>query len=440
MSQFGSVASEAGSREAGTTCPHCAAVIRLGEPVTVCRACGTAHHELCWRSSAGCGSYECAPARRDLNGSAALRISADELSRTAPLPPPARTYVPGSQRVPAPPSSGRRSRLAVAALVLALLNGSLLGLFALLFRQAGQMALLVMMLVGLLSGLVAIILGGSAIGSIHHHRHKGTGQALGGILLGLGSMVAWMLLTGWVLGGEPASQLLNFHTDPSALEGLDPPIERAMRANVLIECRHSKLGRLGQGMMGSGVILSLPGGDAVILTNRHVVDPAFHGKGNPEPKVGSVDVLLLDAPLQTGKVVWVAPDGIDAALVRVPCVTAKAMTAPWRHGHRPRVGQQVFAIGNPHQLGWTYTEGAVSQYRLQELDGRSIRIIQTQTAINPGNSGGGLYDKEGFLVGINTWTSDRRASEGLNFAISIESLAELFPEDLDLHADKGDRR
>jgi serine protease Do len=59
-------------------------------------------------------------------------------------------------------------------------------------------------------------------------------------------------------------------------------------------------------------------------------------------------------------------------------------------------------------------------------------VIQTQAAINPGNSGGGLYDKEGYLIGINTWTSDKSISEGIGFAIAMESLLELVPPFLNL--------
>ncbi len=47
--------------------------------------------------------------------------------------------------------------------------------------------------------------------------------------------------------------------------------------------------------------------------------------------------------------------------------------------------------------------------------------------MNPGNSGGGLYDKSGTLIGINTWTNDKRSSEGLGFAIALDSLLELDP-------------
>ena len=99
----------------------------------------------------------------------------------------------------------------------------------------------------------------------------------------------------------------------------------------------------------------------------------------------------------------------------------------WRRVHRPECpgGRR-----NPHRLGWTHTRGVISQLRLQHLDGHDVRIIQTQTALNPGNSGGGLFDREGYLLGINTWTNDRRVSEGLNFAIALETLLELKPPGL----------
>ena len=93
-------------------------------------------------------------------------------------------------------------------------------------------------------------------------------------------------------------------------------------------------------------------------------------------------------------------------------------------------GGHHVAVGNPHGLGWTYTQGNVSQFRTQAFDGRRLRVVQISTALNPGNSGGGLYDKDGFLIGINTWAQDKRVSEGLNFAISADALADLLPAEL----------
>ena len=95
-----------------------------------------------------------------------------------------------------------------------------------------------------------------------------------------------------------------------------------------------------------------------------------------------------------------------------------------------KVGETVFAIGNPHQLGWTQTQGVISQFRTRTIDDRRIRVIQTQAAINQGNSGGGLYDQEGYCLGINTWTADKRVSEGIGFAIALDTLFDLAPPPL----------
>ncbi len=97
-----------------------------------------------------------------------------------------------------------------------------------------------------------------------------------------------------------------------------------------------------------------------------------------------------------------------------------------------KVGQIVFAIGNPHQLGWTQTQGVISQFRIRPIDDRRIRVIQTQAAINQGNSGGGLYDQEGYCLGINTWTADKRITEGIGFAIVLDTLLDLSPAPLEI--------
>lgn len=44
---------------AGTICPVCQAEIKQDDPVTVCPACGTAHHTSCWERSGGCAAPDC---------------------------------------------------------------------------------------------------------------------------------------------------------------------------------------------------------------------------------------------------------------------------------------------------------------------------------------------------------------------------------------------
>jgi hypothetical protein len=234
-------------------------------------------------------------------------------------------------------------------------------------------------------------------------------------------------------GPNPGVRTEPFRPDRTALENLPEPINRAMRANVLIETR----GGLGNARrLGSGVIMNISGSEAIILTNRHVVDAAF--ASNPQSPPGNrvyqmvLNVTLVDQRVVPGHVTWIAPFGIDLALVRIQGATAEVRAARWKIGRRARVGDRLFAIGNPLGLGWTHTEGAISQFRIQEAGGKQVRIIQTQTALNPGNSGGGLYDEEGYLLGINTWARDKRISEGLNFAISLDALKILAPPGLSL--------
>ena len=92
------------------------------------------------------------------------------------------------------------------------------------------------------------------------------------------------------------------------------------------------------------------------------------------------------------------------------------------------IGQKVHAIGHPAGLYWSYTDGIISQIRLQHKWSYSedwllqADVIQTQVPINPGNSGGPLLDNNHNLVGINSMGYDE--FDNLNFAVSISSVKE----------------
>jgi V8-like Glu-specific endopeptidase len=81
-----------------------------------------------------------------------------------------------------------------------------------------------------------------------------------------------------------------------------------------------------------------------------------------------------------------------------------------------RPGQEVIAIGNPSGLKNSVTRGIVSAVRHRGL----AVVIQTDAAVNPGNSGGPLIDRNGSVVGINTFVL---TGEGLNFAIAADHAA-----------------
>jgi hypothetical protein len=79
-----------------------------------------------------------------------------------------------------------------------------------------------------------------------------------------------------------------------------------------------------------------------------------------------------------------------------------------------RTGQRVIAIGAPHGLDLTISDGIVSS--LRPLDGGTL--IQTTAPVSPGSSGGGLFDTSGRLVGVVTF--QMRSGQNLNFAAPAE--------------------
>ena len=97
-----------------------------------------------------------------------------------------------------------------------------------------------------------------------------------------------------------------------------------------------------------------------------------------------------------------------------------------------KVGQSVFAIGNPFGLDQSLTTGIISalKRRLPTAGGREItNVIQTDAAINPGNSGGPLLNSAGRVIGVNTAIfSPSGTSAGIGFAIPIDAVNRIVPE------------
>ena len=82
-----------------------------------------------------------------------------------------------------------------------------------------------------------------------------------------------------------------------------------------------------------------------------------------------------------------------------------------------RIGERVFAIGNPRGLEQSISEGIVSGNR----EGDGLSWIQHSAPISPGSSGGALISAQGDLLGINSFT--KKESQNLNFAVPAATLA-----------------
>jgi S1-C subfamily serine protease len=355
-----------------------------------------------------------------------ITITHDELSAAVPLP--SRPFGAGS-RDPRTSEGGnnrrRWNRTAVVAFVIALLGIPLFGLVT------GSVAI-VLGCAGMIFGLLAIVIGCIALVG-HSHGRRGMALGVVAVVLGLFDIVGWAIgLSSTINPSHSTVALHDLAIDTESLNDLPERIARAMRANVVVE----KVAALGARATGSGVIMQIRDGMAHIVTNRHTVDLSYTGSLKPAPQdldsLGDIRVITVGQVPVTAKVEWIAPYGVDLAIVSAPVLADEVREAHWDREATPHIGDRVFAIGNPYGLNWSHTAGDVSQVRKQRHGDYEFRLLQTTAAINPGNSGGGLYDAEGRLIGINTMTSDKRFAEGLGFSISLPTLLELAPERLEL--------
>ncbi len=168
---------------------------------------------------------------------------------------------------------------------------------------------------------------------------------------------------------------------------------------------------------GSGWVLDQQGH---IVTNHHVIDGSdvvtvtlFEGDPFPARIVGSdpqndIAVLKIDAPAE----------------LLFPVDLGKSDTL--------RVGQKIFAIGNPFGLERTMTVGIVSSLErsLRSKSGRLMKaIIQVDAALNQGNSGGPLLDSNGMLIGMNTAIATRTGENtGVGFAVPVNTIGRVIPQ------------
>ena len=192
-----------------------------------------------------------------------------------------------------------------------------------------------------------------------------------------------------------------------------------------------------EGAFGAGAII----GNYEIITNHHVVegnetvDFVLH---NPEvttmqqisnDNIFSADVIAVDKKR-------------DLALLKTNKYLNKQVTlgTNWTIN----IANDVFAIGHPEGLIWSFTYGVISglpspmEWEYDSGTTFEANCIQTQTPINPGNSGGPLFNDRGEMIGINSYGSNQ--GQGLNFAIRIDEINDFIQRARNNEYPKGEKR
>ena len=169
--------------------------------------------------------------------------------------------------------------------------------------------------------------------------------------------------------------------------------------------------RTGAGL-GSGFIIHPEG---YLLTNDHVVageheiSITVYGEGAGE---------IAKEQFNKVRIIATSPD-MDLALLKIEAEGRTFPTVPLGDSDQIRQGQDVFAIGSPLGLERSVSRGIVS-LKNREQEGKLY--IQTTTQINPGNSGGPLFNLNGQVVGVTNMKIITPGTEGLGFAIPVNSV------------------
>ncbi|MEC8557538.1 MAG: trypsin-like peptidase domain-containing protein [Planctomycetota bacterium] len=168
---------------------------------------------------------------------------------------------------------------------------------------------------------------------------------------------------------------------------------------------------------GSGSILNQ---DGLILTNHHVIDGARE-----------INVGLYNGRSYPAEVVGQDP-ATDIAILKINASPKELVPVEWGDSAKLRVGQRIYAIGNPFGLERSMSVGMISCLNRQ-IPSRTRRtmfsLIQIDASINQGNSGGPLFDTRGRLIGMNTAImSSDGDSAGVGFAIPVSTIGRIAPQ------------
>ena len=144
-----------------------------------------------------------------------------------------------------------------------------------------------------------------------------------------------------------------------------------------------------------------------IATNLHVVDGSASGYAKLVGQKTKYEIVGVSAVDQKR----------DLAILKVATLGTRALALG--DSDTVLVGETVYAVGNPHGLEGTFSQGIVSGVRTVGTD----KLIQLTAPISPGSSGGPVLNDSGNVIGVSVATF--RKGQNLNFAIPSNYLTAL---------------
>jgi S1-C subfamily serine protease len=248
----------------------------------------------------------------------------------------------------------------------------------------------------------------------------GAGLALGGVAL-LGKLGEHTTTTVEQVTPSAVPATATTHTSTSALTPetiyrQDSPGVVQITATIVTQSVFPPATQTSKSQ-GSGFVLDRAGH---IITNFHVIQ----GAQKVQVSFSGQDQL---PALVVGK-----DRSTDLAVLKIDAHARALTPLPLGDSDGARVGDSVYAIGNPFGLTRTLTTGVVSAVQRQIFAPNGVPIdsaIQTDASINHGNSGGPLIDAAGRVLGvtsqIQTGSNQIQGNVGIGFAIPVNTVRDI---------------
>ena len=158
-----------------------------------------------------------------------------------------------------------------------------------------------------------------------------------------------------------------------------------------------------QKKFGSGVIIS---NDGYIVTAFHILS-------------GTLSTVKIDEKTYIANLIGF-DEYADLAVLKINEDNLRSIDFPDKFDLK--IGETVFAIGNPYNLGISVSKGILSGTG-RNFGNPYLDIIQTDAAINQGSSGGAIINSNRQLIGLSTSiASVSGGSDGVGFALPAERI------------------
>lgn len=229
---------------------------------------------------------------------------------------------------------------------------------------------------------------------------------------------------GGVQGMGAKSDHIPFRTMPpmSQLDGfgVSPALRRIAESTVVV-LAPDESGDARYSAIGTGAVIASSADQAWVVTCSHVVIPYISTAAVRDPaQTHKVWVEFSDSRGAPGSIVWTAPPPLDVAIVAIEIHAPPPAIEISPSTELLDVGSPVVFIPNPLLHGWQVHHGQVAARKTHDTPAGRFALVHTSLPVVPGDSGSGLYDDQGRLMGLNTWTRyDQEGSHGISLPSEV---------------------